>query len=107
MEPAATDSPIAGRAIADFTSISVIGTSPADRSPALFPIGVVDRLVIAGKRLSGYDDALQPFDRRHSVPTGHDRTEGITVRRNNGSPFIPKTSNTSSSAFPNGKLRAK
>ena len=39
---------------------------------ALLPIRVVKRLIIPRKRTVGDDDALEPFDRRHRIPTGHD-----------------------------------
>src|SRR5205807_1801090 len=43
--------------------------------PSPFPIGVIQRLVVAVERLVRDDDPFQPFDRSHRVPTWNNRAQ--------------------------------
>ena len=76
-----------GRAISALICISlsgvIQGSSPLCQRPSQSSAStpVIKRLIVSGKRPVGDDDALEPFDRCHRVPTGHDCAHRKTVLR--------------------------
>ena len=49
--------------------------------PSPLPVRIIHGLIISGERLIGDDDALQPFDGRHRVPSRHNCTQRKSVLR--------------------------